>query len=311
MNTSLKAFLLSIIFIYNILTFILSTELYSDTLYVDGLTRTYLIRLPEKYNNSEQHPLIFVLHGGGGKGAGMNKLTRFNKIADKNNFIVCYPDGLEKHWNDGREDEKYKVNGKFVNDVKFISELIDTLLKRYNIDSTRIYSCGISNGGMMSFRLACELSGRIAAIASVGSSMAVDQLKFCNPQRKIPVMIIFGDEDPLVPFEGGEIKVFGSKRGTVIPVQKSVEYWLKNNDCNNNPEEYFQDNFDDGTSLQKEIYLCGDVSEVQYWLIKGGGHTWPGGKQYLPEFIIGKTSEEFNASNEIWNFFKKFSLADK
>ena len=161
----------------------------------------------------------------------------------------------------------------------------------------------------MSFRLACELSNKIAGIATVAASMSELVYSNCKPSRKIPVMIIFGDEDPLVPFNGGEIKILFQKRGKVVSVESSVDFWVKFNDCNTVPEKITVDSVDDGTKAERYFYANKDGADVVYWLIKGGGHCWPGGWQYLPKFIIGPTSGQINASDEIMKFFHNKPLS--
>ena len=277
---------------------------FSDSITVDGIERSFILHMPSGNNTSVKIPLVICLHGGGGQGKGMDRLTSFNDVADKYVFAVVYPDGIKKNWNDGRNVTKKTVEGNEVNDVKFISSLIDSLIVEYNIDSSRVYVTGISNGGIMSFRLACELSDKIAAFAAVASSMTEDQSENCKLSTGIPVMIIFGDADPLVPYEGGEIK---GKRGKIIPVKETVDFWIKNNGCSDTPVEHSTiDNEDDETSVEKFVYKGN--ADVIFLLIKGGGHTWPGGWQYLPKIFIGRTSKEINASEEIWKFFSDKKL---
>ncbi len=275
---------------------------FADKITVDGIERTYILHIPKTIDNTKPASLVFVLHGGGGTGKGMNKLTGFNKVSDNYGFIICYPQGIDKHWNDGREVNISHVNGIEVNDVKFFSLLIDTLLAKYNIDSSRIYSCGISNGGMMSFRLGCELNNKIAAIATVAISMSEILYNSCSPGKPVPVMIIFGDDDPLVPYEGGSIKW---DRGEVVSVKKTVEFWVKNNNCKDTPAETEIDKEDDETSVKKIVFSgSSGRNEVVYFHIYGGGHTWPGGWQYLPKLLVGRTSKEFNPSEVIWKWFE-------
>jgi polyhydroxybutyrate depolymerase len=279
---------------------------FADKITVDGIERTYILHIPKLLDNTKPAPLVFALHGGGGTAKKMNALTGFNKVSDDYGFILCYPQGIDKHWNDGREVNISHVNGIEVNDVKFFSLLIDTLLAKYNIDSSRIYSCGISNGGMMSFRLGCELNNKIAAIAPVAISMSEYLYNSCSPGKPVPVMIIFGDDDPLVPYEGGSIKW---NRGEVVSVEKTVGFWVKNNECSETPVVTEIDNEDDDTSVKKLVY-SGNTSrnEVVYYHILGGGHTWPGGKQYLPKLLVGRTSKEFNACEVIWKWFEGKTL---
>ncbi|MGA2669470.1 MAG: PHB depolymerase family esterase [Ignavibacteria bacterium] len=276
--------------------------LFADSILIDGIERTYLVHAPKSFSGSGKLPLVIALHGGGGKGKGMVKLSGFDDVADANNFFVVYPNGIDKQWNDGRSLAKKTHNGIEVNDVRFLSMLIDTLIRRFNIDSNRIYVTGISNGGIMSFRLACELSGKIAAIAPVAASMTPFQVEHCIPLRIIPVMLIFGNEDPLVPFEGGQII---GKRGEVISVEKCVKYWCIKDSCTFDSAVSIVDSVDDDTRAIKNTYS--DVngnSPVIFWYIEGGGHTWPGGWPYLPKLFIGRTTKQINASEEIWKFFK-------
>jgi polyhydroxybutyrate depolymerase len=293
-----------LLFLFIILFY--SVSFLADSITVDGLERTYIVHTPKHYTGSDILPLVIVLHGGGGKGKGMVKLSGFNDVSDKHNFIAVYPDGIKKQWNDGRPAIKKSVNDKEVNDVLFISMLIDTLIKRFNIDSNRVYVTGISNGGFMTFRLACELSSKIAAFAPVAASMTPFLLALCKTCLPAPVMLIFGDEDPLVPFEGGQI--FG-KRGEVVSVEKCVKFWCERDSCSFDPDVSIIDSVDDDTRAVKNTYADKNGNKpFIFWFIEGGGHTWPGGFQYLPKFIIGRTTQEINASEEIWKFFKDKSL---
>jgi polyhydroxybutyrate depolymerase len=289
-----------------ILFFMFSLSVFSDTITVDGIERTYILHVPKSVDNMRPAPLVFVLHGGGGTAKGMNKLTNFTKVSDEYGFILCYPQGIDKHWNDGRKVNQTYVNGIEVNDVKFFSMLIDSLDAKYKIDSNRIYATGISNGGMMSFRLGCELNSRIAAIAPVAISMSEYLYNSCSPGKPVPLLYIFGDDDPLVPYEGGSIR-YG--RGEVVSVQNTLGLWVKNNLCSEEPVTSEIDDWDDDTMVKKYIYSGSTSSnEVVFYLVRGGGHTWPGGKQYLPKLLVGRTSREFNASEVIWKWFETKKL---
>jgi polyhydroxybutyrate depolymerase len=290
--------------IFIFLSFIITCTVFADKITVDGIERTYVLHVPESASN--QAPLVFVLHGGGGTGKRMNKLTRFNNVSNEHGFIVCYPDGVDKHWNDGRKVNRSFKNGVEVNDVKFISLLIDTLESKFNIDSTSIYACGISNGGMMSFRLGCELNNKIAAIAPVAISMSEYLYNSCIPGKPVPLMYMFGNEDPLVPYEGGSIRF---SRGEVVSVQNTLGLWVRNNNCNETPFISTIDNEDDDTYVKKFRFTgYSERNDVVFYLIYGGGHTWPGGLQYLPKLLVGRTSEEFDASEEIWKWFEEKKL---
>jgi polyhydroxybutyrate depolymerase len=282
----------------------------------DNIKRTFNIHLPTFYNKASHMPLVFVLHGRGGNGESMILVTRkgFNKLADKDGFIVVYPDGIELNWNDGRKDEEAndRAHRENIDDVGFISELIDNMINDYNIDPKRIYVTGISNGAIMSYRLACELSHRIAAIAPVDGNIPIMLLSECSPSRPVSVLAINNVNDPLVPYDGGEIygHFHRMKLGKVSSVNESIEFWVKYNKCSGIPIESEEPDRDpkDGTKVTRKEYTNGiDGTEVILYTIDGGGHTWPGGFQYLPAFIIGKTSRDIDANNVIWSFFKRHS----
>lgn len=284
---------------------------FSGVLIHGGLRRDYIVHVGISCHSKVPAPLVIVLHGGGGTGEGMVKLTGFNTIADREGFVVVYPNGIDRHWNDGRGVEWYRAHTQDVDDVGFISALIDELSQKLNIDANRVYATGISNGGMMSYRLGCELSDRTAAIASVAASLAVNKVKEWSPSRPMPVLIIAGTADPLVPWDGGDVR-FGERTfGTVVSVPDTVKFWVEKNGCVTRLAARRLPDSDpaDGTAVRREAYSgCRGGAEVVLYAVEGGGHTWPGGLQYLPEKMIGKTSREFNASEVIWQFFKAHSL---
>ena len=282
-----------------------------DTLTVSGQERTYSLYVPPNLPQDASAPLVFILHGGGGTGKGMVWLTRggFNLLADKNGFIVVYPDGMKRHWNDGRTDAGYFAHREKIDDVAFVSALIGKLAKEWNIDPKRVYAAGISNGAMMSFRLACELSGSVAAVAAIAGSVPKDIASTCSPSRPVPVLIMNGTHDLLVPWSGGYILPnWGKKFGEVVSVSDTVKLWVAKNGCSPRPAQSQAPDADpaDGTTVRKEAYgSCREQSEVVLYTVENGGHAWPGGRQYLPERFIGKTSRDIDACEIIWEFFKR------
>ncbi|MFH0887398.1 MAG: PHB depolymerase family esterase [bacterium] len=285
---------------------------YAASIKWDGLTRTYLIHVPPSLTKSKPVPLVIALHGGGGMGKNMIKLTPggFDQLADQDGFIVVYPDGLGKNWNDGRSNKEvdYRAHKENVDDVGFISALIDNLINEYNVDPKRVYVTGISNGAMMTYRLGCELSEKIAAIAPVAGNIPQNLLSRCQPHKPVSVLVINNTNDPLMPYKGGDITgPYGKRKlGKVISVAESVDFWVKQNNCNTKAIVTDSDiDPKDGTRVHREIFYGGkDGTEVILYSIEGGGHTWPGGYQYFPEWLIGKTSREFDANQVIWDFFK-------
>jgi polyhydroxybutyrate depolymerase len=283
----------------------------------DGLERTFMLYLPSTYDRSVPMPLVIALHGRGVDGEGMILVTRkgFDRLAERDGFLVAYPDGIGLAWNDGRRDQEAddRAHRENIDDVGFIDALTDMIVRDYNADPRRVYVTGISNGAIMSYRLACELSNRIAAIAPVDGNIPLLFIDDCMPSRHIPVLAINNVDDPVVPFEGGEIYGhFGREMlGRVLSVDQSIEYWVKKNGCSPVPVVTEEPDRDpaDGTRVTRKVYVNeDDGTEVILYVVDGGGHTWPGGLQYLPTRVIGKTSRDIDASEVIWSFFKKQKL---
>ncbi len=286
------------------------------SLFYDNLKRTFKVYTPSSYDKSSPLPLVIALHGRGGNGESMILVTRkgFNKLAERDGFIVVYPDGVEQNWNDGRSDEEAndRAHSENIDDVGFISELIDIMIKDHNADPKRVYVTGISNGAIMAYRLACELSDKITAIAPVDGNIPYMLFPGCSPSGPVSVLAINNMNDPLVPYEGGTI--YGHfhrvNLGKVLSVDESVSFWVERNTCSPIPvvtEEPDRDP-EDGTRVIRSQYINEtNGAEVVLYAIDGGGHTWPGGFQYLPQWLIGKTSRDIDANEIIWSFFKNHS----
>jgi polyhydroxybutyrate depolymerase len=271
---------------------------------VDERKRTYILHVPPNYDGNAAMPLVVALHGRLGTGSGEEKLTHLNKVSDEYGFIVVYPDGLERSWADGRGGTPADKNG--VDDVKFVSALIDKVESEYQVDTARVYATGMSNGGFMSGRLACELSDRVAAVAIVAASLSESVAARCHPAKPVSVMIIQATEDPLVPLAGGALGRNGGG-GMVLSHDAAVRKFAEVNLCATEPEKkHITDRAGDGTSLDVVSYgSCAGGSEVQGYVVNNGGHTWPGGMQYLPASIIGKTTHNLDSSEVIWDFLSR------
>lgn len=265
-----------------------------------GEIRSYWLYKPEILDKSKLAPLMIVLHGSAGSGEDMIKVTQqgFEKIADREKFVVVYPDALERRWND---------QGDGVDDVGFLLALVDKLAAESLVDKNRVYLAGISNGGMMAQRMACEQADRVAGIAAVAGTMPEKLATGCKPSRPLPVLIIHGTEDPIVPWAGGAVAGF-EDFGTVLSVKATVQFWLDKNQCRG-PATVIQEpdrEPRDGTRVRRESFTdCSARTAVALVGVEGGGHTWPGGYQYLPERFIGKTSQDIDANSLIWKFFQQ------
>ena len=251
-------------------------------------------------------PLIFAIHGGSGTPEGMINIANFKTIADRDKVVLVYPAGVQNNWNDGRPTIPNQLG---INDVLFFNQLCDYMINNYSVDGAKIYATGISNGGFMSSRLGCELSNRIAAIAVDAATIEATTIApNCNPGRSVPAIYIHGTTDPLVPFTGGQMTAGGTAGGTILSHFQAIDKWITINGCNTTPTIADLPNIaNDGTTIKQRVYSGGtNGSEVVSYVVLNGGHTWPQGYQYLNEAIIGKTSQDMNACEVIWTFFKRF-----
>lgn len=276
----------------------------NGSLVFDSLTRTYHLHLPPQVVAAKALPLVLVLHGRDGTGSGMIGLTHMNDIADQQGFIAVYPDGYANSWADGRGVTTADQHG--VDDVGFIAALIDTLVASYPVDASRVYVTGLSNGGFMSERLACDLASKIAAAAPVAGPLSEALVPRCAPSRPMPLLLIEGTADPLVPFAGGEV---AGKRGIVLSAAATVAHWATLDQCPATPvNEALPDIAHDGTQVSRAAYApcAGDVA-VMLYTVEGGGHTWPSGQQYLPGSAVGRTTHQID-NVTIWDFLRQFHL---
>jgi polyhydroxybutyrate depolymerase len=265
------------------------------------LTRTYTVYLPAGYTPGKAWPLVLALHGRLGDGAGMRTLTHFDTVADQHGFLVVYPDGYRRSWADGRGTTPADQAG--VDDVAFLRLLIGVMVTRYHADAARVYVTGISNGGFMTQRLGCDLAGELAGIAAVAATFPVNLS--CHPARPIPYLLMQGTDDPLVPYAGGTIS---DDHGQGLSASDSFAKWATLDSCTPPIAQHtLPDIVNDGTHASYEEYAtCAGNVQAIFYTITNGGHTWPGGLQYLPAAIVGKTTRQLDASEVIWQFFQQF-----
>ena len=283
-----------IIIFFCLCSITIAQETLKESIVHDDLVRDYIVHIPGSYDNKVPIPLVLCFHGYGGTASGIS-YTNFNDVSDTANFIVVYPQGTllkrKSHWNVGG----WTLDSK-IDDVSFISSLLDSLFERYNINQSRIYSTGMSNGGYMSFLLACQLSDRIAAIASVTGSMTPQTYNLCNPQRPIPVLQIHGTNDQKVPYKGN--------RKWSLSINKVLEYWINQNNCDITPFEMsFPDiNKSDESNIHRLSWLNGDNSVItDHIIVSGGGHDWFG--------VWGNM--DIDSTAEIWKFFSQYDINGK
>ena len=266
------------------------------TINFDGKSRTYKINVPSSYSSASPSALVIVLHGTYGNGTQVQTQTGFTAKSNSSNFIAVYPEGISsagvRSWNAG--ECCYYAAANNIDDVGFIDTLIDVLENKYKIDTNRIYATGMSNGGFMSYRLACELSHRIAAIAPVASSMST--FTGCNPVRPLPVMHVHAYDDPAVPYQGGTV-ANQNPPATVIALNTVFNTWAVKNNCSTLNKVLHNDSKYTHTVWSN----CSCNADIESYFTSNGAHSWPGGGGTG----LDTPSQYINATDSIWNFFLK------
>jgi polyhydroxybutyrate depolymerase len=273
-------------------------QIIDETFEFEGATRMHKVYLPANF--SDNSPLVLNLHGYTSNAFQQVFYTNMNAVAEENDFVVVFPDGTTDQY--GITFWNSEILGESVNDLGYLEALIDSMILNYNIDPNRVYMCGMSNGGFMSYYSACELSDRIAAIASVTGTMNNAILDNCNPERAVPVLEIHGTADGTVPYNGASST--GSFQ-TMMPIEEVVDFWVNHNNCMLESELELEDISTSDMSTVTHFKYTGrdNGSSVEHYRINEGGHTWPGSIIPLPS-----TNHDIIASEVIWDFFKQYTL---
>ena len=280
----------STLLIFFISTLLFAQQTQSITINSGGLDRDFFLYVPDSYNENTPAPLVFCFHGYGSSASANLSYTGFRPVADTAGFILITPQGTQDnfgtpHWNVGWGTSS-------VDDVAFVEDMIDYVNDNYNLNNERIYSTGMSNGGFMSYVLACELSNQIAAIASVTGSMSPPTASSCSPTHPTPVLQIHGTDDPTVPYEGA---IFAQGIDNVL------SYWINYNSCNTTPSQTPMPdiNVGDGTTVDHFVYDGGtNGTTVELFKVYNGGHDWPG--------AFG--NYDISSNIEIWKFFSRYDI---
>ena len=262
-----------------------------------GRKREYLLYVPHSYDPTRPTPLVISLHGAALWGAAQKETSRWNEAAEHDGFIVVYPSAAG-----GSGPPIWHVDrgAGLVKDVAFISALIDTLRADYSIDSTRIYANGLSNGGGMAFVLSCMLSDRIAAVGLVAAAQTLEW-SWCTDHRPVSMIAFHGTADRMIPYNGGPSPIPNTEVFPSIPTWTAN--WARRNRCGATPV----DSVIAPDVTRREYPDCADGAAVVLYTIRGGGHTWPGGKP-LPEWFVGPTSTSIDATSLMWAFFRAHPL---
>jgi polyhydroxybutyrate depolymerase len=276
-----------------------------------GYERTFDYYVPPSYDGSEAIPVVFSFHGLGRDPAEQQLLTRMVFLAEDEGFIAVFPASTtlegthealpalpdaNKQWNVGLPRSLQYFEG--VDDVGFVEAIIDYLTGEYNIDKAQVFATGFSNGAMFSYYLAAKIPDKIAGVGAVGAGAPLNIAEMKDELKPLPVIIIMGTEDPIVPYEGRE--------GSFMSAEATAAFWVEINGINSEPEVEYLDPIkdDDPTRIKRTSWTDGiDGTAVILYTVEGGGHTWPGGHQYFPEEFIGLSSQQMDGSAAIWKDF--------
>jgi len=274
------------------------------TLTIDGRERSYLIHLPARFDPHTPAPVVLLFHGAGASASLMVPFTGIKKMADEAGFIAVYPNssGMGPFLAFNAGDFVGKLAGS-ADDVKFIDRLLDDVRTVVNVDAKRVFAAGMSNGGSMCYRLAAELSDKIAAIAAVAGTMAI---KEARPRRPVSVLHFHGSADRVVPFSGHRYKA--GRLLNYRSVEETTRIWCEINGCPPTPRiTEFPSSDGARTLVRQMVYGPGrEDSEVVLVVIEGGGHTWPGQKPPIP--LIGKSTLDISANDLMWDFFQRHPM---
>jgi polyhydroxybutyrate depolymerase len=308
-----------------------------ETITVDSLDRTYTVHLPKGYDDKQHYPVVMLLHGVNQDSDDMERLTRFNELADKDSIIAVYPNALHGRWNFGVHEpvpvpvrrgpyrrrpygyppppprnpeggqRRREAPPAPADDIEFFNKMLDKIANKYAVDKSRIYATGLSDGGFMTVKVGCAMADRIAAIGPVAAAMPKTMV--CLPARPIPVVMINGTDDPIVKYDGASAK---PGRIATISAEDSAKEWAKLNRCSEKPSHSKLRAHEKGgkDTAVATFEGCQQNASVVLYSVKGGGNAWPGGQQYEVEKQIGKTSQNLDANEVLWSFFVTRKLLD-
>jgi len=248
----------------------------------DGRSRGYQVYLPQDRDH-EGLPLVIVYHGSGGTSEGIRLLSRFDSTAAQLGFVAAFPDATSD-WAEGCDCSTADQNG--IDDVAFTSDLIDAMALEFEIDTTRVFAAGFSQGGLMVYRLACELSDEISGVAAVGAPMSLPLSENCTNPDAIPLMVVLGTQDEVFPWEGA----YDSGNQSTLSADSTAQFWSAANGCTGDRSSSLEfTGATSGIEVWREWYTgCPSSSEVVLYRLEGAGHIWPSGG-----FSASRTIGEF------------------
>ena len=272
----------------------------NGTLVSSGQEREFLLHVPESYDATTPTPLVISMHAAALWPAHQQNVSRWNRLADEEGFLVVYPAGTDFP----RTFGAVRPGPRLERDVRFIADLIDSLATAYTLDPARVYADGLSNGAGMAFVLSCALSHRIAAVGMVGAAKLVPD-DWCEPERPVPLMAFHGALDEIVPYGGGPLgDPFNPVKSEFAPVREWVQAWAERNGCDPEPAESRV-----APTVTRFAYAgCESGADVVLHRVDDGGHSWPGGRP-IAEWRVGPTSTAIDATERLWQFYQDHPMS--
>jgi polyhydroxybutyrate depolymerase len=280
---------------------------YHDRLETGDRERRFMLVIPDRAPKDQPLPTVIALHGGLMNGKSMRRIFGMDGLAEQDGFAVAYPDGLRRRWNDGVVGRREGPD-----DVRFIRRLAQHLVESGVADPKRLYLVGISNGGMMAYRVACEAPGMFAAYAAVLANLPSQLGEECRAKSGTPLIIINSTEDPVIPFEGGDVSHWS--RDEVLSTRATVDFWRRRNGCNDKSQVKplpDRDGSDGSTVMAEQFSDCGTGAPVVVLTVEGGGHLPPGakvGNRPMLRSMLGRANQDISAADVSWKFFRRFPL---
>jgi polyhydroxybutyrate depolymerase len=283
-------------------------ELRPITVSFQGTNRTFFVYVPQSVAGRSNVPAVVVFHGGGGDISGLAAASEMTIAADAFGFVAIFPSVVSGQWNDGRSG-----TASGYDDVGFVRAIVGNSSSLFGVDLGRIFAAGISNGGMFTQRLSCDAADLISAAAIVSANMPADYQSQCRPSQSVPKVFFNGTSDPIMPWSGGEVKSLAAlglgAGGQVLSHDQTKDFWLAMDGCNNSASTRNRpDVSNDGTTVTQSTYAsCRGSSQLEFFDIKGGGHSWPG-SSVRARRVAGKVSQDISATAEMIAFFQKYGL---
>lgn len=278
---------------------------------MDGFHRTYTVFIPDRLQRGP-FPTVIVLHGGLESGSTIRRQLNMDPVAGREGFVTVYPNGLGRGWNDGRGD-RLRQRGIYgrAGDVAFLKAIVKDLVGEGIALNSRVFLTGVSNGGMMSLRMGCEAADLFAGISPIIASIPADIVPACAPSRHVPLLLINGMADPLVPWNGGGVG-FAGRRGRVIPTLETIAFWRRVNGCSAEEKAFaLKPAPGDGTGVIGKLYKdCRSGAPVALIGIEGGGHRIPGYENRAhpaADWLLGRQNHDFETAVEVWRFFRTYA----